>query len=62
MDLIENSDEWSILSIIPMHLKVLQTLPFHHNDPFDRIIFAQCIAEKFELLYSDKVFDLYRGK
>jgi PIN domain nuclease of toxin-antitoxin system len=62
LSLIESSDEWSILSVTPAHLKTLYSLPFHHNDPFDRLIYAQCVAEEIEFLYTDKVFDLYRRK
>ena len=29
-----------VLSIEPKHTAVLTTLPFHHRDPFDRLIIA----------------------
>ena len=34
-------------------VKVLQTLPLHHKDPFDRILVATAIAYKLELVTSD---------
>jgi PIN domain nuclease of toxin-antitoxin system len=50
------------LSVIPMefqHLKIYDTLPLHHRDPFDRIIAAQAIGENMNLISRDSVFDQY---
>ena len=38
---------------------VLTTLPFHHRDPFDRLIIAQAMKEKMTLVSVDPVFDDY---
>jgi PIN domain nuclease of toxin-antitoxin system len=35
------------------------TLPFHHRDPFDRLLIAQAIEEKLTLINIDGVFDDY---
>ncbi len=48
-----------LLHIAPDHLDVLRQLPFHHKDPFDRLIIAQSIAEDFSLLSRDGAFDAY---
>jgi PIN domain nuclease of toxin-antitoxin system len=37
----------------------LKQLPFHHRDPFDRIIISQAIVEGFSLLTDDGVFKHY---
>jgi len=34
-------------------------LPFHHRDPFDRIIISQAKAEKIKLLSTDKYIGKY---
>ncbi len=34
-------------------------LPFHHRDPFDRIIISQALIEKMPVVSSDKIFDSY---
>jgi len=34
-------------------------LPFHHRDPFDRMIAAQALVEKIDLVSADDVFDKY---
>jgi len=48
-----------VLPISFEHILKNTTLPFHHRDPFDRIIAAQSIAEKMPLLGADSIFDLY---
>ncbi len=51
--------EVTILDIKLPHLKQVQQLPFHHRDPFDRIIIAQAIYEKFTIMSDDKYFQEY---
>lgn len=38
--------------------KVIQ-LPFHHRDPFDRLLIAQSQVEQMPVISADSVFDLY---
>jgi PIN domain nuclease of toxin-antitoxin system len=38
----------------------LTSLPFHHRDPFDRLIIAQALTEQILLVSTDAVFDLYQ--
>jgi len=33
--------------------------PFHHKDPFDRMLVAQCQIEGISILSSDPIFDAY---
>ena len=48
-----------ILPIQAAHLQRLLSLPFHHRDPFDRLIIAQALAEKMTLLSNDSAFSAY---
>ena len=41
------------LGISDRHMINLQALPFHHRDPFDRMLIAQSEAEAMPLLTSD---------
>jgi PIN domain nuclease of toxin-antitoxin system len=50
----------TILPITIEHAEVYSSLPFHHRDPFDRLLVAQIQVEGFLLVSSDSVFDLYR--
>lgn len=47
------------LPISPSHLDIPMTQPFHHRDPFDRLIAAQGLAEGVPLLSRDGVLDAY---
>jgi len=48
-----------ILPITIKHAAVLAKLPFHHRDPFDRLLVAQAICEQIPLVSGDVVFDKY---
>ena len=50
---------FTLLPILPRHLIELERLPYHHRDPFDRIIIAQSIVESLEVMTTDGDFDLY---
>ncbi len=41
------------------HLGRLSELPFHHRDPFDRLLVAQALHEQFELVSRDAILDAY---
>jgi PIN domain nuclease of toxin-antitoxin system len=51
-----------IIQISYEHLLTLSKLPIHHNDPFDRIIISQAIAENLTLVSKDKGFKKYKIK
>lgn len=51
-----------LLSIQPSHVISVTNLPFHHKDPFDRLLISQCLQEKLNFLSKDKTFDLYGVK
>ena len=54
----ENAIE--LLPITFGHVQQLTALPFHHRDPFDRIIIAQALIEQLVLVTKDAVFGQYR--
>ena len=49
----------NVLRLMPEHLDALNTLPFHHRDPFDRLIIAQSISEDMVILSRDENFSAY---
>lgn len=49
----------SSLGIHPAHCRLIQDLPFHHKDPFDRMLIAQALVEGLTVVSSDERFDLY---
>ena len=48
-----------LLPIVMEHTDLLFTLPYHHRDPFDRMLAAQSLAEQVPLVSVDAVFDSY---
>ena len=38
---------------------LLKDLPFHHRDPFDRMLIAQSIAQKVRIMSDDRNFSAY---
>ncbi|MBN8559446.1 MAG: type II toxin-antitoxin system VapC family toxin [Leptolyngbya sp. UWPOB_LEPTO1] len=48
-----------VLQIRSEHLDALAKLPFHHKDPFDRLIIAQSLAESTPLVSKDGEFGNY---
>lgn len=48
-----------ILPISLAHLGAVSTLPFHHRDPFDRLLIAQATIEQLPIVSVDTAFDLY---
>lgn len=48
-----------ILHIEPRHTAALTNLPFHHRDPFDRLMVAQIMVEGLILVSADSVLDAY---
>ena len=49
----------ALLDITVDHTVRLMTLPFHHRDPFDRLLIAQAMAENLPSVSADGVFDAY---
>ena len=54
--------EFTPLPISVKHAAVVATLPFHHKDPFDRMLIAQAMVEQVPVLSTDRAFDLYPVK
>lgn len=48
-----NNNAVSNLPLRPEHCTVLASLPFHHRDPFDRMLIAQALSEKLALVSKD---------
>lgn len=50
---------FQILPIRFEHTLEVSRLPFHHRDPFDRIIISQGIVDKMPVISADGNFDAY---
>lgn len=47
------------IDLQPLHCAAVSKMPWHHRDPFDRLLAAQAISEKRKLLSCDPAFDAY---
>lgn len=64
-NIIENQKNENGLSILPInlpHVWQLATLPSHHNDPFDRMLVAQAMAEQMTLVTADRHIARYSAE
>jgi PIN domain nuclease of toxin-antitoxin system len=52
---------FELLPIRLDHVVTAYNLPRHHNDPFDRLLIAQALAENLSMITSDDAFRRYAG-
>ena len=50
------------IGVLPKDCRLIQDLPFHHKDPFDRMIIAQALNADLKVISSDGRFDDYGVK
>lgn len=53
------AEQIDILPIRPEHIVQVSILPFHHRDPFDRMIVAQAQIDGLDLISNDSKFASY---
>ena len=64
-ELVTNQQETNDIRFSPVeltHVLALDALPFHHKDPFDRLLIAQSIAEGLTIVTADSQFSAYSVK
>lgn len=49
----------ALLDVRREHAAAVEHLPFHHRDPFDRLLICQAIVEKMEIISADASLDAY---
>jgi len=53
------ANDIKLLNITFQDVCFVYSLPFHHKDPFDRLIISQAITRKLPVISYDSVFDSY---
>lgn len=53
------TSDYILLPLAVEHIQTLRSLPFHHRDPFDRMILAQAQYENLTLVSKDRNFFAY---
>jgi PIN domain nuclease of toxin-antitoxin system len=51
-----------LLGITPAHVARIIQMPFHHRDPFDRLLIAQAEEEGLPIVGCDHAFAAYGAK
>jgi PIN domain nuclease of toxin-antitoxin system len=59
IDLGMNQYGFQVLPILSTHTAKVIGLPFHHKDPFDRLLVAQALVEGIPIISSDTALDDY---
>jgi len=53
------TEGYRVMSVTCGQASAVEHLPFHHRDPFDRLLASQALAERCPLVTRDKVFLKY---
>jgi len=59
LDYVLDAFQMKILNFDARSALLLESLPMHHKDPFDRMIIAQAISNEFKLISVDENFKKY---
>jgi PIN domain nuclease of toxin-antitoxin system len=51
--------DFELLAIAIDHVEAVERLPFHHRDPFDRLLIATALADRCRLLTADTALAAY---
>ena len=52
-------DHYTLLDVKLQHVLQVEHLPWHHRDPFDRLLIAQAQMEGLTIITADAIFDRY---
>lgn len=62
LEMHKTQNNLQILPITAEQIYELQNLPFHHKDPFDRLLITQAMTEDFTIVTDDTHFSAYAVK
>lgn len=57
-----DSKDFICLPLARSHIQQCATLPFHHRDPFDRMLIAQAQTDDITIISADREFPNYEVK
>ena len=55
----QNVNKFQILPVSVSHIYMLENLPMHHRDPFDRVLICQAVEDELLLVSKDSVLSEY---
>ncbi|MFO7955902.1 MAG: type II toxin-antitoxin system VapC family toxin [Candidatus Brocadiia bacterium] len=54
-----NLNGFGFFNITWQHIAQVHSLPFHHSDPFDRLIISQSLVDELPVITRDRDFPAY---
>ena len=54
-----DEQDFNLLPISVAHVANVSSMPFHHKDPFDRMLVAQSLVEGWPIVSKDDMLDVY---
>src|SRR3954471_9191519 len=51
------SNRFEVLHVLVSHAAAVASLPWHHRDPFDRLLVAQALTEQIPIVSADAALD-----
>jgi PIN domain nuclease of toxin-antitoxin system len=58
----QETNDLTVSAVALTHVLALDALPYHHKDPFDRLLIAQSIEEGLTIVTADSQFSSYSVK
>ena len=49
----------ALITVLPRHVELVESLPFIHRDPFDRLLIATALAERMAFVTADENIQKY---
>jgi len=59
LETVVRDEGFAVIGITLAHLRILETLPHVHRDPFDRLLIAQSLADQVPIITGDRAFRAY---
>jgi PIN domain nuclease of toxin-antitoxin system len=60
LELEMNRQRLEVLPVLWRHTHVIKSMPYHHSDPFDRMLVAQAIVDGLTVVTADRMLTRYQ--
>ena len=59
LETVVRDEGFAVIGVTLAQLRMLETLPHFHRDPFDRLLIAQSLTERVPIITGDREFGAY---
>ncbi len=60
LELEMNRQRFEILPVLLRHTQAIESMPYHHRDPFDRMLVAQAVVDGLTIVTADRMLTRYQ--